>query len=202
MYNPTKFVQYKDLPNLTPMFGNIGNSWNNPVPNDLYIKGVPKNIFQNAASAGNIGVGLDTIRTFTIVANSLNNNQDYIDFEFLVLFATNDNDKRLQLEVDGQAQYNSALFDQDSGSALLQVRLYRFTAQVLIYRHLITWFDINRDGAGTMTGNGRMNAFANIIDLGSAKLDTTNIDVVLKGEATANDDVVSLLINVDLCRNS
>lgn len=100
IYNPESFVKYRDLPNLNTMFGNIGHSWNNLLPNDLYIKGLPKVINTDFSTVNSAGAGPDTLHTFSIPAETLKAG-DLLDVVYGGNTAANDNNKFLQTEFDG-----------------------------------------------------------------------------------------------------
>ena len=132
MYNPESFVKYKDLPNFTSIFGNLGQSWNNPLPNDLYIKGVPKVIFSGGNFAGNNGTGLDTVLTFPFPARSIRANGDIFRATLGLGFASNDDDKRIQISFGIPAAetvlINTGVADFDSRGCHIDLVAHRLSS--------------------------------------------------------------------------
>lgn len=118
MYNPNASVQFKDLPNFTSLFGNRSNSWDNALPNDLFIKGVPKNIRKDYVKRDSTGAGPDVLDTFTIPAGTLTVNS-FFDFWFGGGLATNDTDKRIDAQFDGTAFEDTGARDLDAGNWVL-----------------------------------------------------------------------------------
>lgn len=203
MYNPEANVKYKDLPNLTPMFGNLGNSWNNPLPNDLYIKGVPKNIFKLYAAAdikGNIGAGTDDLQTYTLPAKGLKSNGDKIHFKYAGLFATNDNDKRIQILFGGQVFEDFGAFDFDAGLWVVEGDYVRVDST-----H-IRASSMGMYGEPLVMDEGVVSGTPDIIFLGrNTVLTVPDMDAnatILKvtGTATANDDITQTYSWLDLTR--
>lgn len=203
MFNPFGKANYKDLPNLNSVFGNIGNSWNNPLPNDLYIKGVPKNIHKKFATAdivGNIGAGTDDLHTFTLPAGSLKTNGDKISFIYAGDFATNDNDKRIQQLFDGQVLEDFGAFDFDAG-------VWRITGEfVRVDATHVRGGSFGMFGEPLVTDEGVIAGTPDIIYVARqtlltvANLDSNNVVLKLTGTATADNDITQVLSWLDLMR--
>lgn len=203
MYNPSSFVQYKDLANLTPMFGNLGNSWNNPLPNDLYIKSVPKNIFKKfleADKVGNIGAGTDDLQTFTLPAKSLRSNGDRLRQSVAGSFAVNDNDKRIQILVDGQVVEDFGAFDFDAGEWVAYINYIRETATILRVDYMAMYGEPLVIDEGVVSGTPDVIYLPRIRRLTVANMDTTAIVFKVTGTATADNDIVQSMTWIDLTR--
>lgn len=83
-------------------------------PDDGYIAGVPKNIFRETNFVGNIGTGLDTLRSFTFPPKSFKiDQQDYIKVLIGGGFANNDDNKRIQVSFGGNVLFNTGSLDLD-----------------------------------------------------------------------------------------
>lgn len=207
MYTPNSFVQYKDLPNFTTMFGNIGKSWDNPLPNDLYIKGVPKNIkkiFATADIVGNIGAGVDDLHTFTLPGGSLKRNGDYLIADLGGSIATNDNDKRVLGLFDGSTYEDGVAAPQDldgggnNGWRFFNKFIRVDATHVRVHSFFATLFlHINSAGGFVLTNYMQLNRD---FLLTVANLDTNDIVMKCQGEATANNDVVQDMTVIDLVR--
>ncbi len=150
--NQSKLITRAELPNIHTAFGNIGNSWNNPLPNDLFIKGVPKCIY-SAQGAGNVGTGLDVLFSFSFPAKTLPKDQDYFRATFLGDFGVNNDDKRLA------AAFNSTLWD----TGLIDIDSQGFLLEMVGVRRDATHMDITTsiqisfvkiDSAGVITASG------------------------------------------------
>ena len=195
MNNPSSFVQYKDLPNTQSMFGNIGNSWNNPLPNDLYIKGVPKNVFSGGSFIGNVGLGLDTLLSLVFPANSLKNNLDLFKASFGGGFSaggSNDDNKRIQLGFGGVILFNSGLCDLDSFGWWLDLLLVRLSNTQFNYTINVNFGQVVIDSAPTLsssTGSLITGRNGNIITLsGSTTFSGNNQTLLLEAESAAAVD--------------
>ena len=159
-------------------------------PTDGYIAGVPKNVFRETNSVGNIGTGLDTLRSFTFPPKSFKiDQQDYFKFLIGGGFGSNDDDKRIQLEFGGNVIANTTLLDLDSNG-------YFWTG--CIFRLSVTQVNII---ISALSGNTRIDSLGAISSSGSEmkmhshniltvnNMDTNNNDFVLKAEsATATDN--------------
>jgi hypothetical protein len=122
------YITRAEIPNLTQLFGNAQNSWNNPLPDDLYIRRVPKNIFSGGAFVGNVGTGLDTLLSLVLPANTMRNDNEFFRGTFgggLSAGGTNDDDKRIQLSFGGNVLFNTGLIDLDQFGFWIDLLLHR-----------------------------------------------------------------------------
>lgn len=110
--NRNQLITRADIPNLTPMFGNLGNSWNNPFPNDLFIKSIAKTIHTDFSKVDQSGAGPDTLHTFSFPANSLKVG-DIISSVHGGNIAANNNNKEIRTEFDAQVIENTGGLDKD-----------------------------------------------------------------------------------------
>src|SRR5688572_5505813 len=154
MFNPEAFVKYKDLPNLTQMFGNLGNSWNNPLPNDLYIKGVPKNVLSGGNFVGNVGTGLDTLRSFTFPAKSLRAVNDSFKALLGGGFGTNDDNKRIQLTFGGVLLFDTTLLDFDGQGWRWELTVVRLSTTLINACLSMSTGNFRIDSGGAISSSG------------------------------------------------
>ena len=195
MFNPASFVQYKDLPNIQSMFGNIGNSWNNPLPNDLFIKGIPKIIFKDQSTTkltngGNVGGGLDSIFTFTYPASSFKTDGDFSDYWLAGNFAANDNNKRVRLEFDTTQVEDLNLQDIDALGWLLYGRISRVSNTAVFVMGLNLQGALAGDSAATFSTFSVGGYFVvRPGAIGVTGLLTNSKVLEVKAEGTANDDI-------------
>lgn len=122
MITPETFVQYKNLPNYNSMFGNIGKDWNNPLPNDLFIRGVPKVINRQFTRVNSSGAGPDTLHTFTIPAKTLKAG-DLVEYWAGGGWAGNDTDKFVHGEFGNLVYENGGALDIDGSGWVLCSRI-------------------------------------------------------------------------------
>jgi hypothetical protein len=201
MFNPEAFVKYKDLPNLTSMFGNLGNSWNNALPNDLYIRGVPKNILSSSTLTNNNGTGLDPLRTFTFPAKSLKSNGDLFHAWLAGVVASNDDNKRLQLSFGGTVLFNSGLFDFDGGGWQLELLLIRVDATHVNSLILSATGFFAIDSTLALASAGVQYNLGNANSLTVNNMDTNSNDLLLECEsATASTNIFHNVAKIELTR--
>jgi hypothetical protein len=203
MQNTSSFVQFKDLPNFQSMFGNIGSSWNNPVPNDLYIKGVPKNIVKLFATAdikGNIGVGTDDLQTVTLPATTFRQDGAQVKFLYAGGFATNDNDKRIQILFDGQVFEDFGAFDFDAGLWRVEGDYTRIDATHIRATSFGLYGEPLVADEGVISGTPDIIYLARNTVLTVSNLDSNPVVLKVTGTATANDDITQNLTWLDLIR--
>lgn len=203
--NPvSRLLSRADIPNLTTMFGNLGHSWDNALPNDLYIKGVPKRIVIDVSSAGNNGAGLDVLHTYSLPAGSLRSNNDRLTILYGGVFANTANSKRVQTEIGGQVTVNSGLFTIQARSWLLEFDLVRLTDTTVrgVTKYMLG--NINRDLTPTLGGNGDFSAGFFELSGGTAiaDLDTNATTIRALGESggAANNDVAQHYSEIWLTR--
>ena len=197
MFNPFGAARYKDLPNLTPMFGNIGKSWNNPLPNDLYIKGVPKNIFKETNFTGNVGTGLDTLRTFTFPAGSFRlDQQDYFQARVGGGFLANDDNKRVQLSFGGNILLNTGSLDVDNFGYYWDLVIMRLTNTTFNYILGCNLGQIVADSAAVVTSVGSLHTArtGNIVTLSGGTTFDGNAQVLLleaESSTATNNNIIN-----------
>lgn len=149
--------------------------------------------------AGNVTTGLDQLHSFTLPANTLANDGDSLWIRYGGVFATNDNDKRIQTEFDGVATHNTGLFDQDSGKWMYDFLYTRINSVTIKAPFIVHWGNGNRNGLGTLGGNY---VFAgDFIGITVSNLNTTNVVIRLLAEGTATDDIVQGYSFIDLMRS-
>lgn len=211
MYNPTKFVQYKDLPNINHLVRRGAlNQFDVPITiNGLTIKtngqivGIPKNIENNISIVGNVGAGLDVLHTFSLNANSLFSDKDTVSVLYNGSFATNNNTKRIQVEFDSQVIFNSGARDIDIGYAwtiyLDYIRLTSTTVRASGFA-LLGLVISGTDGA-LDTGNSRWFYQAILSAVTVANLNSNAVALRVLAEGTANDDIQCHRSRIDLCQN-
>jgi len=206
MNSPFSNVQFRDLPNFNQLFGNIGNSWDNALPNDLFIKGVPKNIqklFATTDIKGNIGGGLDNLQSFLLPAKGLKSNGSYIDFAYAGNLAANNNDKQVSATFDGQTFLDSGLTDLDLDVGWFAWgRIIRLTSTSIraCSGILMNLAQIDSANAVQTFGAGYASVGRTVTLTAIADLDANDVTIQVKGQGTNNDDVTQNISILELTR--
>jgi hypothetical protein len=162
------------------------------------ILNVPRNLTVDISVVGNVGAGLDALHTFSLPANSLAANGDFVKAIYSGTFATNDNDKLILITFAGQtvATIGSTPFDQDSGQWKYEITFVRLTATSVLCSTMFTWNFVSHDGAGTNGGNGI--AAANNITIAVPDLSANASTMLVSATGVANNDIVQNLSIIDL----
>jgi hypothetical protein len=149
------------------------------IPGYAYALDVTSNV------VGNVTGGLDALNSFTIVADTLAANNDFIEFAYGGRFATNDNQKRIVLTIDGQTIYDSSLFDFDGVGAANQWSLYgniiRISATSVIISGTIMLGELFVDGTPSLGGNALIRGLN--VTLTVSNLDTLPVILLLSAES-------------------
>jgi hypothetical protein len=165
----------------------------------LVLPGYPFNLEANTTATGNVGVGLDVLHSFSLAANSLATNLDSLRIIYSGTFAVNDNDKRIQIEIDGQALFNSGLFDLDGGEWKITVDIIRVSATSVRASLGVLVGQATVVGGATAVGagNGAVLTGRNIT-VTVANLTSNAVVVRVLAEAAADNDVVQNFSLIDL----
>lgn len=135
---------------------------------------------------------LTTLNSFTFALNTFVANNDFAEFSYCGTFATNDNDKRLILTIDGQVIFDTGLFDLDGGVGALSQwtvtgDITRISATSVVCTANLMLAQISRDGAGTMGGNAIISGRS--VTLTVSNLGTLPVILLFSGQGTANNDI-------------
>ena len=175
--------------------GDSGGALRRDVESELdnliaWAKVSPRNIKRDTSTVGNVGGGLDTLHTFSLPANSLQTDGDYLRVRYGGLFATNDNDKRIVVSFGGTSvsSLGAALFDQDSGTWVYDIIYIRLSSTSVRVSGQIMWHYILRNGDGVGDGNG-FYASINTDITGLSSLGSNATTMKVEAEGTSNDDI-------------
>lgn len=204
--NSESYIRFKDLPNFQSMFGNIGNSWNNPLPNDLYIKGVPKNVFRLTNFVGNVGTGLDTLLSFIFPAKSLKLNElDHFRCTLAGGFLNNDDNKRIQVSFGGNILYNSGLADLDDFGFWLDFIIFRLSNTNFNFGMQVSEGQVVADSTPTLFSPGGIYSArnGNILTLSGGSTFNGNAQTLLleaESSTATNNNIIVNIASVELIR--
>lgn len=167
------------------------------------IVGVPKCVLKNKSTVGNVGAGLDSLHSLSLVADSLSNDEDYAHVDQGGDFATNDNDKRLLWSFGGQTIFDTGLGDRDTGSWRCQYDVIRLSSTtVRVSGFFILGLILDTTNGSLDTGNSRYYIRSLSTDLTVANLNSNAMTILVQAEATSNDDVTQKFSKVELVQNT
>lgn len=137
----------------------------------------------NTTAVGNVGAGEDNLIVYTVPANTLLTNSDFLDFEFFGTFAANANNKRIKAYFGATVIFDSGAQAQNGGSWKITGKIIRTggsTQKVLVEATSSSTLFMNTT---TYTAT-------------ALTLSTTN-DLKVTGEATSDNDIVNeaLIVN-------
>lgn len=168
------------------------------LPNDGYITGVPKVILNQVAdpkltNGGNVGGGLDVIHTYSLPANSLKSDFDFLELWYEFNFAANDNDKRIDGTFAGNNYFGMGLVDIDGGGGIFKVTITRLTSTSVRIGFFTLFNFFHADSAAppavTSFNTGAYFDARAVLASGLANLNSNNTTIELRAEGTANDDI-------------
>lgn len=176
------------------MLINSANSWDNPIPNDLYIKGVPKRIYFNHASFGNTAATLTQLSAYSLKALGLPKDGDSVLLRFAGTFAGNANTKQIDINFGG-ASVNSTSFAQNAGGFTYEIELMRASDVLLTAAGIFVW-NFASPTAGFV--NSLYGSIAGQITV--PDLDVNDSLIEIKGKGAGANDVLHLYTKIDLTR--
>lgn len=137
----------------------------------------------DTTSVGNVGAGEDTLITYAMAADTLDQDGSFLDISTWGTFAANANNKRIKLKLGTTTLLDTTAVAANSGSWSLSAKIIR-------------------------TGSATQKVIASIISDNALVLDsatftsgtedlTTDLNLFCTGEATSNDDIIQegLIIN-------
>lgn len=165
-----------------------------------FIKGYPKTILNSIAVLGNVGVGLDTIHTFSLSANSLENNGDYLEVIYGGATAANNNDKRIQISIDGTAIDNTGLIDLDGIGWFAHIIYTRLTATTVRANTFFGFGYLQFDSAGAIGGGSSGRYMARSDEVTVLNLNSNAIILLVQAEGVADNDITNTRALIRLCK--
>ena len=164
----------------------------------------PRCIRRDTSAVGNVGLGLDVLHTFSLPANSLQTDGDYLKVIYGGTFAANDNDKRVRAAFGGtDYETTGATLDIDGAigwriSAVI-IRLSSTSVRVNSVLSFNTLFGDSAAAMNTFGASGGTFVRSNDIT-GLANLNSNATTMEGKGETAVNvnNDVIQNLSIIEL----
>lgn len=156
---------------------------------------VLRTVNRNVTPVGNVLAGLDTLHSFTLdTPNRLTTDLDFVEGCYAGIFATNDNNKRLVIQFDGQTIFDSGLQDFDGAADrngwILTTKIIRSSPTTINTFTQVLIGQMFADGAGAFVStNGMMRGN---ISNGVVVSNMTNNPIVLAvlAEGVATNDII------------
>lgn len=116
----------------------------------------PRCIHRDITTVNSAGVGPDVLHTFSLPANSLQTNGDYLSVWYAGAFSSgNDRNKAVQAQFDGTSYENDGGEDLDNSTGwVMNVRIVRITATSVRTSHLVLDNLLVIDSAAAATSLG------------------------------------------------
>jgi hypothetical protein len=154
-----------------------------------WAKDAPRCILRNfAVNGGNIGTGLDTLHSFSLPANSLATNGDYLSIWYAGGFAGNANTKRVVASIDSQIYQSDSLFDIRGGGWWLGIRIGRVSAtSVRVTGPTLLGDFVANSTPAIQAGAGEIYRPRNI-PLTVSNLNSNAVTLLVQGETSAASD--------------
>ena len=161
----------------------------------------PRCIQRDTSTVNSAGVGPDVLHTYSLPANSLQTDGDYLSVWYGGNFAANDRNKAVNAQFDGQTYEGAGIQDIDSAVGwVLAVRIIRLSSTSVRVSHFLLENALAVDSPGTATSYGtggqmfcRSNDLAGVANLNSNAI-TMRVRSVVEAGAAAADVVQNLSI--------
>lgn len=170
-----------------------------------WAKDAPRVIHRNTATTGTVGTGLDDLHSFSLPAGSLATNGDFVEFIYGGILATNDNQKRIVLKLDGVILEDSALIDIDRGWFRITGTYIRTSATAVTATFTTVFGFLNQiDGAGAQGGHSQFH-IARSFSTAVANLNSNPVIMLVQGETDGvvgggTNDIVQNVSIIKLCQ--
>ena len=188
--------------------GDTGGTLRRDVESELdsiiaWAKVSPRNIKRDTSTVGNVGAGLDVLHTFSLPANSLQADGDYLTIVYAGAFAANDTDKRVNAFFGGTAYEGIGTQDIDGATGWrIAATIIRLSSTSVRVSHLISVNLLFGDSLSppTMSTAGVSGLYiTRLTDItGLSNLNSNATTMEVKGEGAANNDVTQNLTVIEL----
>lgn len=166
-----------------------------------WAKAAPRSIETNISTVGNVGVGLDSLHSFSLdTPNRMLTDKDWVRVAYGGVFAGNNNTKRIQVTFDSQVIFNSAARDIDIAYAwYIGIDYTRLTStSIRASGFAMLGLVLSGTDGALDTGNSRwfyqaINGAFNV-----ANLTSNAVTLLVQAEGTANDDIQQNISIIEL----
>lgn len=157
-----------------------GNFYDTKVNAVRFARGGTLNV--NTTDVGNVGTGVDDLQSFPVPAGALSADGDFMEYEFVITFAANANNKTVRVVYGATEVYNSTAQAQNGGTMIISGRIVRTSATT-------------QDVTARVSVDGTL--YTDIANYTTAA-ETLSGAVILKdtGEATSDNDIISKILTV------
>lgn len=165
------------------------------------ILNVPRNIQSRNDVVGNVGVGLDSLHSHSLVAASLANDNDFVYCHYSGRLANNANTKRLVLSIDGQISFDSGARQFNIGALSWDAKIEytRLSATTVSATGFVQMGTLLSTAGVLDAGNSRFYVQAiNPAIITVANLLNNAVTLLVQGEATADNDITQNRSRIDL----
>jgi hypothetical protein len=161
--------------------------------------GLVRNLTVNTTTVSTVGAALTDLHSFSLPANSLRNNGDYLHLRQKGDFAANNNLKRIVTSADGQVAFDTGLVSIGFNEWVYDYYYVRVSATSLRAAMMLTEGFITRDLAGVVGGNADILATGGLLAV--SNLNNNSIVLLVRGQGTANGDVSQSLSIIEIVQN-
>jgi len=164
----------------------------------------PRCIHRSTASTNSSGAGPDTLHTFTLPANSLQANGDYLRIEYSGVFAVDDDDKGIRATFGGTEYANRGLGKTDfDGSVgwVLRSTIIRLSTTSVRVASVVTACVLIADSLNAFTGtsgNGGLMLASNLDITGLSDLTANTTTMTMQSLGVNANDVTQNLAIIEL----
>lgn len=165
------------------------------------ILNIPRNIQSRNDVVGNVGAGLDSLHSHSLIAASLASDNDFVACHYSGRIVNNANTKRLVFSIDGQISFDSGARQFNINNLFWDAHIeYTRLSATTVSATGFVQMGVLLSSAGVLdTGNSRFYTQAiNPATITVANLNTNAVTILVQGEATANDDITQNRSRIDL----
>ena len=180
----------------------LTTGWQQIITNTGQIVGIPRSIEVNLNAVGNVGAGLDTLHTFSLPANSLANDEDFIQVRYAGIFATNDNNKLISISFGGQNVHLTGSLDIDAGQWVYDILYVRVSATSIRASLIGLWRFVFVDGASAILAGSNGLFEGDTVTITVSDLNANAQTMLVQATGVADNDIVQNLSVIQLTQNT
>lgn len=166
--------------------------------------GLVRSIEVNTSEEKNSGAGLDPLHNYSLPANSLRSDGDYLHGIAGGNFAANANNKRIRFSVGGTGVIDTGSINMPAAIGWrLNYTIVRLSAtSVLVNADLVSnTLSVNAAAVVNTNGNAFHAEASTISSLAVSDLASNTLQILVEAEGTASDDIIQNLTIIELVQN-